>query len=386
VRVLHVVRGLANSSGTTHIVVPLAEEQARQGAKVSVYYVAKGREAPVLPDPALVESHCFAQSLPGSNPGFSFSFARAMRANACSFDVVHVHAVWNFCTYWTMRAAYEAHVPYVVAPQGSFEPWALAQSAMKKRLLGPLTEVPLFNRAAALQALTETEAVQFRRYGLTAPAVIVPNGVDPAKFDRCAPPLARQLGLTPGMATLLFMSRVHPKKGLDLLLAAFALIAAALPRLTLIVAGNDGGSGYAAELKRLAVSLGIGERCRFVGEVRGEAKLDMLAGADAFVLPSHSEGLPVAAIEAMAAALPVILSPGCNLPEVASAGAGLIVEPSPEILSCAIGRMFADPDAARAMGESGRRLVASSFTWQRIASETLEIYRNLKEPRVARSA
>ncbi len=257
-RVLHVVRGLANSSGTTHIVVPLAEEQARQGARVSVYYVAKGREAPVLPDPALVESHCFAQSLPGSNPGFSFSFARAMRANAGSFDIVHAHAVWNFCTYWTMRAAYEAHVPYVVAPQGSFEPWALAQSAMKKRLLGPLTEVPLFNRAAALQALTETEAVQFRRYGLTAPAVVVPNGVDPAKFDRCAPPLARQLGLAPGTATLLFMSRLHPKKGLDILLAAFALIAVALPRLTLVVAGNDAGSGYADELKRLAAALGIG--------------------------------------------------------------------------------------------------------------------------------
>jgi poly(glycerol-phosphate) alpha-glucosyltransferase len=104
------------------------------------------------------------------------------------------------------------------------------------------------------------------------------------------------------------------------------------------------------------------------------------------VLPSHSEGLPVAAIEAMASALPVILSPGCNLPEVTAAGAGLIVEPSPEILSRAISSMFADPEAARSMGENARRLVARKFTWQRIAGETLEIYRSLKDCRVARSA
>jgi poly(glycerol-phosphate) alpha-glucosyltransferase len=385
-KILHVVRGLTNSSGTTHIVVPLAEEQARQGAQVSVYTIAKGREEPVLPDPALVESRCFAQSLPGSNPGFSFSFARAMRANVQAFDVVHAHAVWNFCTYWAMRTAYEARVPYVVAPQGSFEPWALAQSAMKKRLVGPLTEIPLFNRAAALQALTETEAAQFRRFGLTAPAVVVPNGVDLAKFDRKAPPLAVQLGLAPGGATLLFMSRLHPKKGLDVLLRAFAQVSAALPALTLVIAGNDAGTGYAGELTRLAGTLGIGDRCRFAGEVRGEAKLDMLAGADAFVLPSHSEGLPVAAIEAMAAALPVILTPGCNLPEVASAGAGLIVEPVPEMLARAIGDLFANRDAARAMGDNGRRLVAGKFTWRRIGAETLGIYRNLLARRLAYSA
>jgi poly(glycerol-phosphate) alpha-glucosyltransferase len=340
----------------------------------------------VLPDPALVESRCFAQSLPGSNPGFSFSFARAMRANVQAFDVVHAHAVWNFCTYWAMRTAYEARVPYVVAPQGSFEPWALAQSAMKKRLVGPLTEIPLFNRAAALQALTETEAAQFRRFGLTAPAVVVPNGVDLAKFDRKAPPLAVQLGLAPGAATLLFMSRLHPKKGLDVLLRAFAQVSAALPALTLVIAGNDAGTGYAGELTRLAGTLGIGDRCRFAGEVRGEAKLDMLAGADAFVLPSHSEGLPVAAIEAMAAALPVILTPGCNLPEVASAGAGLIVEPVPEMLARAIGDLFANRDAARAMGDNGRRLVAGKFTWRRIGAETLGIYRNLLARRLAYSA
>jgi poly(glycerol-phosphate) alpha-glucosyltransferase len=385
-KVLHVVRGLTNSSGTTHIVVPLAEEQARQGAWVSVYYVAKAQETPVLPDPALVESRCFPQSLPGSNPGFSFPFARALQSNIASFDVVHMHAVWNFCTYWGMRMADEARVPYVVAPQGSFEPWALKQSAMKKRLLGPLTEVPLFNRAAALQALTETEAKQFRRYGLTAPAVVVPNGVELEKFNRRRLPLAERLDLAPGTATLLFMSRLHPTKGLDVLLSAFALVVGELPHVSLVIAGGDAGSGYAGEIKRLDAALGIGERCRFVGEVRGDAKLDMLAGADAFVLPSHSEGLPVAALEAMASALPVALSPACNLPEITAASAGLIAEPEPETLACAISGLFTDREAARAMGEAGRRLVASKFAWQRIATDTLQIYRDLMDNRIARSA
>lgn len=385
-KILHVVRGLANSSGTTHIVVPLAEEQARQGASVSVYHVAKGPEAPVIPDPSLVTSRCFAQSLPGSNPGISLSFARELRAGIGGFDVVHVHAVWNFCTYWTMRAAHEARVPYVVAPQGSFEPWALAQSAMRKRLIGRLTEVPYFNRAAALQALTETEAAQFRSFGLAAPIVVVPNGIEPAKFERQPAPLAVQLGLALGTTTLLFMSRLHPKKGVDVLLRAFALTAAKFPHVNLVIAGHDAGSGYAGELARLASELKIRALCTFAGEVRGGTKLDMLAGADLFVLPSHSEGLPVAAIEAMGAALPVVLSPGCNLPEIESTGAGLIAAPVPEILAAAISRLLADRGAARAMGERGRRLVMQRFTWPRIATETLEIYRSIMAYRVARSA
>jgi len=379
-RILHVVRGLLNSSGTTHIVVPLAEEQARLGALVSVTFVDKDGEEPVEPDRTLVESRCFPQSLPGSNPGVSFGLARTLSRDVQRFDVVHIHAVWNFPTFWAMRSSLAAGVPYVVAPQGAFEPWALKQSAAKKRVVGSVTEVPLLNRAAALQAVTEREARQFREFGLIAPCVVVPNGVDGAMLK------PRALPRRAGGRTLLFLSRLHPKKGVDIALSAFAQVRAAHPDVTFVIAGSDGGSGYRAELEKLARSLDLGDRCRFIGEVKAAAKSDLLAAADAFVLPSHSEGLPVAALEAMASGLPVILTPGCNLPEVATAEAGLVVEANPQSVACAMSELFADTGAAKAMGVNGRRLVAERFTWQRIAAETLALYRSLALSPVARSA
>lgn len=373
-KILHVIRGLANSSGTTHIVVPLSEEQARQGCQVSVFHVRKGAEPPVEPDPALVESGCFPASLPLDNPGVSLEFARAIDRRIREFDVVHIHAVWNFPTWWAMRAAHRAGVPYLVAPQGSFEPWALAQNRWGKRLYGRFTERPLLQRAAWLQALTTTEAEQFRRQGLHAPAVIVPNGIDPGVFERPAPRLTERLGLPDEARTLLFLSRLHPKKGPDVLIEAFARLAPRHPEVTLAIAGHDAGSGYAAAIRALIARRGLEGRCRLLGEVRGADKVEILLGADAFVLPSHSEGLPVAVVEAMGAGLPVVITPGCNLPEVAEREAGYVVAPDPAAIAGALDTVFADPARARAMGENGRRLVRERFTWASIARRLIEVY------------
>jgi glycosyltransferase involved in cell wall biosynthesis len=373
-RILHVIRGLANSSGTTHIVIPLSEEQARQGAQVSVYYVDKPPYPALEPDPALVESRCFAQSLPLANPGVSFEFVRAMNRDIGKFDVVHIHAVWNFPTWWAMRAAYRAGVPYMVAPQGSFEGWALNQNRWGKRLYGMFTEMPLLRRATWLQALTATEEGQFRRAGLDAPVVIVPNGIDPERFNRTAPRLVERLGLQEGGRTLLFLSRLHPKKGVDVLVEAFARFAPSHPEVFLVIAGHDGGTGYRSKIEELIARHGLEHRCRLIGEVRGVDKYETLLGADAFVLPSHSEGLPVAVVEAMGAGLPVVITPGCNLPEVAEQGAGLVVRADPGEVAEALNKVFASGDQARAMGENGRRLVRERFTWAGIARQLLEIY------------
>lgn len=373
-KILHVIRGLANSSGTTHIVVPLSEEQARQGCQVSVFHVRKGDEPPVEPDPALVESRCFPASLPLANPGVSLGFARAIDRRIREFDVVHIHAVWNFPTWWAMRAAHRAGVPYMVAPQGSFEPWALDQNRWGKRLYGRFTEIPLLRRATWLQALTAAEAEQFRRQGLRAPAVIVPNGIDPRAFDRPAPRLTERLGLPAEARTLLFLSRLHPKKGPDVLVEAFARLAPRHPEVILAIAGHDAGSGYAATVRELIARRELDARCRLLGEVKGADKYEILLGADAYVLPSHSEGLPVAVVEAMGAGLPVVITPGCNLPEVAERGAGYVVAPDPTELAAALNNLFADPVRARTLGENGRRLVRERFTWAGIARRLIEVY------------
>ncbi|VFN04378.1 MAG: Glycosyltransferase involved in cell wall bisynthesis [Candidatus Kentron sp. G] len=298
-KILHVIRGLTNSSGTTHIVIPLAEEQARQGMQVSVFFVDKPAYASLGPNPALVDSQEFPQSLPLEHPGVSWSFARAIETRIHEFHVAHIHAVWNFPTWWTMRTALKTGTPFMVAPQGSLEPWAYNHGSWRRRGYARYLERPLLRRATRLQALTRIEAEQFRAFGLGVPAAIIPNGVGADWLESRRTNLAARLGLAPGSKTLLFLSRIHDKKGLDILLRAFAQVSPGFPEVTLVVAGNDAGSGYAEAMHTLAGSLGLGARCVFVGEVKGSGKREILLGADAFALTSHSEGLPVAVLEAM---------------------------------------------------------------------------------------
>jgi glycosyltransferase involved in cell wall biosynthesis len=376
-RILHVIRGLANASGTTHIVGPLAEEQARLGHQVSVYFVEKGAAPPVVPEPSLVESTSFRATALTGHPGLSLPLARQLDANVDGFDVVHVHAVWNFATYAAMRAARRAGVPYIVAPQGSLEPWALASGSWQRRLYAQVLEKPLLQQAARLQALTGREAAQLRAFGLSAPAAIVPNGVRPGWLDLPRRNLAEDFGLASGTRTLLSLSRLHPKKGLDNLLRGFAAFARLHPDVVLVIAGDDAGSGYARAVRVLASQLAVADRCLFLGEVEGERKRRILAGADAFALASHSEGLPVAVLEAMAAALPVLVTPGCNLPEIETADAGLVVEPRPEAIAGALAALFSSPARMRRQGANGRRLVAERFTWPAIAASTIAIYEEM---------
>lgn len=382
-RVLHVVRGMPNSSGTTHIVKPLAEEQARQGADVSVWLCEQQNEPPVTPDPDLVRVQVFPVTLPLDNPGVSLPFFKAISSAAKEFDFVHIHAVWNFPTWSTMRACARAGVPFMVAPQGSFEPWAMQWRGGRKAIYARAVELPLMNKAYAMQALSRAEVAQMDAFGVTAPKEIVPNGIDPEWFALDAPPLRQTLGLPEGTRTLLSLSRLHPKKGVDMLIRGFSAFRRqpGAPDVTLVVAGGDFGTGYRQELEQLAAGEGAADSIRFIGEVRGEEKYRTLLGADAFALISHSEGLPVAVLEAMASGLPVVITPGCNIPEVAEAGAGLVIPPGAEETTKALTALFGDPDAAARMAQAARDLVEAKFTWRRIAEQTLAIYRGAAERR-----
>lgn len=374
-RILHVVRGLANSSGTTHVVIPLAEAQAKLGHQVSVFHVRKPGEQSLHPDEALVESCLFDMAFPTRHPGFSLPFARTMQMQVKECDVVHIHAVWNFVTCWAMLCAAHAGIPYVVAPQGSCDPYAWRMGSWLRRVYARVCELPLLGRASRIQVLTETEKKQVRRMGISAPCATVPNGVRLEFYDRQAnvAPLRERLWLPEGEKTLLFLGRLHPKKGLDLLAEAFARVTKQFGDITLVVAGGDRGSGYRLEVEEMFKAMGR-KKVRFIGEVRGDQKYRVQLGADAFVLPSYSEGLPVAVIEAMAAKLPVVITQACNLPEVEQCGAGHVADAEPSSIAAGLEEVFREDDLAARMGRRGRRLVEGKFTWEAIARQMISLY------------
>jgi len=374
VKILHVVRGLPNSSGTTQVVKALAEAQARRGASVALWLCEQRGEVPILPDESLVPSRIFATSLPLYHPGISLPFARAVSGAVNKFDFIHIHAVWNFPTWWTMRTADRAGVPFMIAPHGSFEPWAMRRHARRKLLYARYLELPLIDRAWAVHALSPAEVDQVRALGVTAPVEILPNGIDLSPFDCRKLDLSECYAIPPGVRTVLSLSRLDPKKGIDILISGFARFSKVMKDVHLIVAGQDYQSGYARVLVDIVRRNSLDDRVHFIGEIRGSEKYQLLRSVDAFALISHSEGLPLCVLEAMAAGLPVIVTPGCHLEDIEAAGAGLITKTDAGEVAGALEALFRHSEMIVEMGEAGRRIVRERFTWPSIVERTLVLY------------
>ena len=372
---------MANLSGTTHLVRALAEEQATHGHEVGLWYVERPGQPPELPDPALVSSREFALSLPFMNPGASLPFARAIGRGVEGFDVVHIHAIWNLPTLLALRAAVRRGVPVVVAPQGSLDPWALRYRQWKKTWYTRHVELPWIRRASCVQALTRKEKQQVQRAGVRSPVAVIPNGVRTAEFASLpdASGFRARHGVPAGAPVLLFMGRLHPKKGLDILAKAFAQALREVPEAVLLVAGGDGGSGFGERARGFFREAGVDVGTRFLGEVRGEEKKLALSAADAFVLPSHSEGLPVAILEALASGLPPIISGHANVPEVAEHGAGRVLELDEAAFGAAIAQVLGDAGLRAGMASRCRALAREKFEWRSVAGKTIRLYEKLVE-------
>ncbi len=312
--------------------------------------------------------------------GFSRALRCALKEHHSDADLVHCHGLWMYPGVVARQFASRHNKPFLISPHGMLEPWALNHSRWKKRLAAWTFEKRNLDSAACLHALCSTEAENFRRCGLCNPIAVVPNGVDTALFQ--TPParaaLEARFPMLCGRRWALFLSRIHPKKGLLHFLQAWQAAGVA-SEWVLIAAGPDEG-GHEAEAKRLSAELGVAGRVCFTGPLHGDDKLAALAGAELFVLPSFSEGFSVAVLEAAAASLPVMLTPQCNFPELAKAGAA--IEVSPDVAGCLAGlrRILGLAEAERqAMGERGRELVARNYAWPVIAEQMIRVYHWLIE-------
>ena len=264
--------------------------------------------------------------------------------------------------------------PYMVSPRGMLNSWALSRALLKKKVAASWFEREHLRSASCLHALNEAEAKAIRAYGLSNPICIVPNGVDlPEGRAVSAPPWADGVG---GRRVLLFLGRLHPKKNLISLIRAWKdvqSIAAARDWL-LVIAGWD-QDGYRQQLERMAETQGGGASLRFAGPQFDDDKAASFAHADAFVLPSLSEGLPVAVLEAWSYGLPVLMTEACNLPEGFAASAALPIETDRVGVANGLRQLFAMSDAERRdMGARGQALVRERFTWSSVGEQMTAVY------------
>jgi poly(glycerol-phosphate) alpha-glucosyltransferase len=354
---------------------PLLDGIRRTGCAVSVFSIA---DAASDADAAHWGNNALEVHERLGPQAFGYAPGLGKALDAARLDVVHTHGLWTYpsvaATRWTDRWG----KPLVVSPHGMLDPWAVRNSAWKKRIASCLFENGHLRRAACLHALNAAEHEAIRSYGLTNPVAVIPNGVAlPERgVDFAEPPWAAGLG---NERSLLFLGRLHPKKGLTGLLRAWARVRREAPALAhgwrIVIAGWD-QAGHEAELRRLVDALQLGASVRFVGPQFDAGKAASLAGADAFVLPSLSEGLPMAVLEAWAHRLPVLMTRQCNLPEGFTAEAAIeIAAEADRMADGLVAFLGLSADERRAMGERGRALVEKYFAWEGIASQMVEVYR-----------
>ena len=284
-------------------------------------------------------------------------------------DILSTHGLWKYCSVASQRWHRRTARPYIVHPEGMLESWALRNAGWKKRFAALLYEDRHLRGAACLRALSEAEAESIRAYGLGNPICVIANGVDLPDVSDSNPKTQSQ-----NRKTLLYLGRLHPKKNVANLIRgwndSYNSQRCNRDNWVLAIAGWDQG-GYEGELKRIAGGASV----IFLGPRFGAEKSECYRACDAFILPSVSEGLPMTVLEAWAYAKPVLMTPECNLPEGFTAEAAMRIGLGSDEIAAGLKQLaeMSDQDRA-AMGARGRTLVATKFSWPRIAEQMRAVY------------
>ena len=302
------------------------------------------------------------------SPGLVAWLGRHIR----DYDLLHVHAIFSFPSTWAMVQARQAGVPYLARTIGQLSPWSLSQSSGRKRWMLRLVERANLEGAAALHFTTRAERDEAAPLALGVPSLTLPLGVHPPDATAASgtgpPPPA-------GSGTrFLFLSRLHPKKQLERLLEALAILRRNQPQAawSLTIVGS-GPPAYEQQLRALADRLGVAERCRWLGHLEGSAKQAQLLAAHWLVLPSAAENFGIAVAEALVCGTPVIVSPEVAMAElVAEAGAGLVCPSEPEALATTLAGALAGPTAT--MRQAAFNLAEQRLAWNAIAAELRSAY------------
>jgi glycosyltransferase involved in cell wall biosynthesis len=322
---------------------------------------------------------------------FSRSLQRWLDENVTRYDIVHIHAVFSHATYAAARACQRHHVPYVVRPLGTLEPWSMQQKRSRKLVAWHLLFRRVLRGAAAVHYTTEQEReLTEQSLGLNK-GIVIPNGVDEALLVFESTGKFREQHNIPADApVLLSLSRLHPKKAINLLLEAFLDLRThgKLAAWHLVVAG-DGEAQYVEQLRKITHGTGFEAAIHWVGWLGGEAKSAALAEADLFALGSFQENFGIGAVEAMACGTPVLLSRQVGLAaEVLAAGAGWIVNLDAAGLRAGLAEATTSSAELSTRGAAARTLVYERFTWSRIADVWSAAYRKIlaveKSPGIAR--
>lgn len=301
---------------------------------------------------------------------YSAEFGAACEALAEKADILHTHGLWLYPNFVTSFVGRRLRRPVVVSPRGMLSPWSLRQGKLKKALVWWALQRRMLSRADMVHATSDEEANEFRRLKIAAPIAVIPNGLNLNDFDLNRATAVRETGRT---RSIVFMSRIHPKKGIGLLLDAWRLVSVRHPDATLVLAG-PGEPIHVSELCRRLEQENL-DSVRYVGRVDADERFMLLAGAAAMVLPSYSENYGMVVAESLACGTPVVVTSGVPWPQVSMLGCGWRVSPEVGALSDALNDALATGrQRLDEMGAIGRHLIEQAHSVEVSATRMAETY------------
>lgn len=293
------------------------------------------------------------------------------------YDLVHVHAIFSYSSTVAMAIARWQNVPYIVRPLGQLCQWSLQQSSTKKNIYLNLIERKNINSSAGLHLTSETERQESEELNFKCSKFVIPHGLTPpALIPEAGQRLRDHFQLPPQQPIILFLSRIHPKKGLEILINALAELKTS--KFTLIIAGS-GDPDYEDQIKSCLQVSGLTNRALMTGFVAGEFKQLLLQGSDLFALTSYSENFGVAVLEALVAGTPTLLTPGVALAQkVEQNELGYVVPQDPTAIGEAIKQHFGRSESEREkLSQKARQFVLDNYAWEKIAQEMLAVYQSI---------
>lgn len=379
-RILHVVNSMdPNAGGPPFVVAGLSVFQSKLGHGVNILAYAPSNAIPRIQglfrstDP---DKKVQLKYLPPANRVermLTPNATRVLRELLPDTDILHLHGVWDPILKTAGSLALAFKKPYIITPHGMLDPWSLSQNPLKKKIALLLGYRSLLNKAAFIHILNPDEESGLKPLGLKSPLQIIPNGVFPDEINNLPPQGLFNAKFNPqNRRFILFLSRIHYKKGLDYLVDAFAAVAQKMDDVDLLIAGPDDGETQPT-LDRIARH-NLQNRARCIGPLYGADRFKALVDCALFCLPSRQEGFSMAITEAMGAARPVVISDMCHFDEVASANAGKVVPLSSQAVADALLDILSNPVNAEQMGQNARNLIQQKYTWPAIADLSIQTY------------
>lgn len=377
-RVCHVLASINEYTGGTAVYVNRLSEYLDSHVAchlLTLNYQHRGQQ--LLP--AKTQIHSFPSTLVTRyTRGYHPQAHSALQKLALShLDLIHNHGLWMVPNFYARQVALANRLPLVISPHGMLEAWSLNHSWARKRLAWLLYEQKNLLNATVIQAASAEEARTIRYLGFKQPIAIIPCGVD---LSDCYSPIKSNVVLNAypnlaGKKWLLFLSRLHPKKGIDNLLQIWQTLSPAFPDWELIIAGPSSIKGYQEKLEAIAETLNL-SRVSFVGMVSGELKDGLLDNADLFVLPTHSENFGIAVAEALAHKVPVVTTKATPWQEIQQYQCGWWVEDQQVALLEALTEAMNLPAELRSeMGKRGYLLIKAKYSWNSVAEQMASVYR-----------